>query len=451
LTDDAVVGGHSGGHEGDGDEPKQKSFMGGYEGDEGGHDHGYIRFVTDTIKFDRSARVRTSGEVYFEPYSPGTTIGIAGAHGTLQLTETVLDDVSAGGITIGNTYRDWGKITADHYDWRAPVRILNGWGDIDIHGMQFMGDHTFLANTVWGDIIIGRHGGVISFAGQNQNNFFKTDFGGEGFGCGGGNPCDHTRYETTAITLAASNGRFLNFNDGPTLWAPNGRWLVYSGGPMTNVYGGLAGAEDFHSYSCNFNGMCWVKPLRGGNGFIYNVTPILSVTVDNKNIMFGDAPPVYTFSNAVEYYYFKGKKYFMTPEFMDTPDVHLFSIYLQGDPAGKYDINAFDWAAWCKGYIFNPEKGILTVEKETPPVFDLSGALERGGKAPGRRGPTGTLLAIVNNAAPVGGLGGLADLAPAAGGDNPQAFAELSPSAGGPAGITPLIQCNEATPCDINQ
>jgi hypothetical protein len=81
------------------------------------------------------------------------------------------------------------------------------------------------------------------------------------------------------------------------------------------------------------------------------------------------------------------------------------------------------------------------------PFPNLDSVLERS-KAPGRKGPTGTLLSIVNNN--VVPTGNLSDLAPAAGGDT--ALADLAPAAGGTgSGITPLIQCNEVTPCGINQ
>ena len=55
---------------------------------------------------------------------------------------------------------------------------------------------------------------------------------------------------------------------------------------------------------------------------------------------------------------------------------------------------------------------------------------------------------LPNLAPAAGGTGNLADLSPKAGGDMGD-LANLAPQAGG--SVTPLIQCNEVTPCDINQ
>ncbi|MDD3371450.1 MAG: MBG domain-containing protein, partial [Alphaproteobacteria bacterium] len=84
-------------------------------------------------------------------------------------------------------------------------------------------------------------------------------------------------------------------------------------------------------------------------------------------------------------------------------------------------------------------------------TVDPNSAINRS-KGSSRRGPVGTLLSIVNTGAVPSGA--LPNLAPAAGGPG-MALADLAPAAGGnnfgPGTVTPLIQCNEVTPCDINQ
>lgn len=117
-------------------------------------------------------------------------------------------------------------------------------------------------------------------------------------------------------------------------------------------------------------------------------------------------------------------------------------------PVGAYNDILGTVVSGADGFHVKYVAGTLTVRS-----LSFNDILDRS-HAPGRRGPNGTLLSIVNN--PLGNLapaagGSLSDLSPKAGGDNPEALANLAPQAGGNASITPLIQCNEVTPCDINQ
>jgi hypothetical protein len=90
--------------------------------------------------------------------------------------------------------------------------------------------------------------------------------------------------------------------------------------------------------------------------------------------------------------------------------------------------------------------GTLTVDNSLSDSFLEQ---EIASKGTGKKSTNGTLLAIQN--ANTQGNVSLPNLSPAAGGDNLNALADLSPGAGGNSGVTPLIQCNDLTPCAINQ
>ncbi len=78
------------------------------------------------------------GNVLIEPYTPSTSIGVAGGLGTetLQLTSGVLGSITAGSITIGST-NDTGAMNVGSYSWSSPVNFVSGnSGSIDVTGTQ---------------------------------------------------------------------------------------------------------------------------------------------------------------------------------------------------------------------------------------------------------------------------------------------------------------------------
>ena len=206
----------------------------------GWHDNGNITFVADTMDVGQSLNIQTSANVTFVPYTSSTSIGIAGAAGTLQITSDLLNNTQAGSITIGNTTSDSGTLTANSYDWDPPsyspsVAFLNDNGNIVIRGMQTMGNGTFLAVTSNGNITIGSKGGVNSKAWGNS------------------------------IVLAASNGDFTNYGGANALDADHGgRWLVYSKTPAGDTFDGLA--ENFEQ----FNAPYYTAAIGSGNGFLFS-------------------------------------------------------------------------------------------------------------------------------------------------------------------------------------
>ncbi len=89
----------------------------------------------------------------------------------------------------------------------------------------------------------------------------------------------------SAITLEAT--KFINQFDS-VLSARNGRWLIYSNTPTENKLGGLA--SDFKHYGCNSTscGDGFDVAASKGNGLLYGIVPVLSVTPDKLTSVYGE-------------------------------------------------------------------------------------------------------------------------------------------------------------------
>lgn len=262
---------------------------------------GDITVATDTLDVANTLVIRTSNNVTLKPTTNSTGIGIAGGAGTLQLTNAILNSINAGHITIGSNSVS-GALTANAYTWGADASLLTGSGNIAINGVQTMGGHTLLANTASGDITIGASGGATSNASGD------------------------------AIILAASGGDFINNNTGTPLTANGGRWLVYSTDPANNTLNGIT--SDFFRYSCTYGGSCPSFP-SSGNGLLYSITPVITVTLipDATSTTYGEAAPTFTYT-------FSG--YNAGDEASDsrTGSAVLSTTYNIGDDVGFYDIIA---------------------------------------------------------------------------------------------------------------
>jgi filamentous hemagglutinin family protein len=136
----------------------------------------------------------------------------------------------------------------------------------------------------------------------------------------------------TAITLAAGRN-FINNAGSGAFSAPSGRWLVYSTNPVNDTIGGLA--NDFRRFSCTYGGSC-SSFLPTGNGFLYSMTPTLTVTPNSvAAITYGDAAPnlsgyAYTLSG-----------YLGSDSASDsvTGSLNGSTSYTQGSDVGSYAIN----------------------------------------------------------------------------------------------------------------
>jgi filamentous hemagglutinin family protein len=101
----------------------------------GASDNGNISFVADTISLANTS-IQSLQNLIFKPYTASTTIGVAGATGSLQITSGILGAITANTLTIGRN-DGTGLMRVAGYDassrnWN--LNLLNGSGNIQFDG-----------------------------------------------------------------------------------------------------------------------------------------------------------------------------------------------------------------------------------------------------------------------------------------------------------------------------
>jgi hypothetical protein len=92
-----------------------------------------------------------------KPSSAGTTVGIGGGAGTLNLISADLTRLVDGwsSITVGRS-DGTGAMTVNGATWTDPLTLVTGAGGISVNGAQAMGGNAFLARSYGAsDITIG--------------------------------------------------------------------------------------------------------------------------------------------------------------------------------------------------------------------------------------------------------------------------------------------------------
>ena len=127
-------------------------------------------------------------------------------------------------------------------------------------------------------------GGTISITGD-EINFLD---GASIFASG-----NETNEKSTenSITIIAGKS-FTNQAKSDVLSYEAGRWIIYSNTPESNKLGELK--SDFRRFSCTYGGSCPSYPSKG-NGLLYRITPLLTVTPNAiANITYGANKPSLT-------------------------------------------------------------------------------------------------------------------------------------------------------------
>ena len=96
-----------------------------------------ITIVADSItSFANNHYFQTSGDIIVKPMTLGRPINVAGGSGGLDLPVTVLDNLAAGEIVLGQA-AGTGIVTLGAYAWDDPVRFVTGLaGSIAVSGAQ---------------------------------------------------------------------------------------------------------------------------------------------------------------------------------------------------------------------------------------------------------------------------------------------------------------------------
>jgi len=207
-----------------------------------------------------SSTVTTTGNVLLEPASVGTTVGIAGGAGTLNIGTGILGDITAGSITIGST-SDTGLMTVGANTWSFPVTLNNGSGTIEFSGAQTLGANSLTAVSNSGNIQLDQNAKIASTASSGNS-----------------------------IVLAAGGNVVNNdSNDGAGALSPGtgtARWIAYSTG-NGDTKNGLAESQDVY-------GKTYTTEAPGSvpgstNTWVYS-DGLLTVTASNQTIIYGSSP-----------------------------------------------------------------------------------------------------------------------------------------------------------------
>jgi len=197
--------------------------------------------------------------------------------------------------------------------------------------------------------------GDITLGSITANTIFTRNYNASGNIVLGSGAALNTAGAGTNLTLVSAHN-FVN-NAGATPLNPGaGRSLVYSTDPAADTLGGLS--RNFKRYSCTYGGACPAFPATG-NGFLYSLSPTVTVTADDKSRQIGLGNPVLTASYSG---YIDGDSF--ASVFTGAPA--LSTLAGAGSPVGAYAItSAAGTLTNALGYNQSYADGTLTVT--TPP------------------------------------------------------------------------------------
>ena len=143
-----------------------------------------------------------------------------------------------------------------------------------------------------------------------------------------------------AITLV-SGRNFIN-NSGsstPLVLTGSGRYLIYSTNSVADALGGMS--SGFVRYGCTYGGSCpsGVTIPASGNGSIYVVQPILTVTPNSINTVYGDAVPALAGYGYSVSGYLTGAAGADSDTNILTGSLTGTTNYVQGNDVGTYNLN----------------------------------------------------------------------------------------------------------------
>ena len=290
-----------------------------------------------------------TGDLTIEPYSAGTTIGIAGGAGTLQLpagyfTTNFTDGFS--GITVGRS-DGTGKITAGAFAVNDALTLRTDSGGIELTGLLNAGANTVTVNSTGsvtdsgsgaiaagGLALLGAGGNFTLDGTGNDVDTLAADTGsvtyvdGDALTIGTVNPTGITAtgpvniatltgdltVSQNIVTSDTSNAAIV-LNAGKSVAAgtaaggnivlsgspafttgAGGRTTLYTGGisgstGLTALLGSGSGRFRYHSDETATN---YTTALGAGSYAIYREQPTVSVTPGSQTITYGDAVPGFT-------------------------------------------------------------------------------------------------------------------------------------------------------------
>ncbi|MEJ0010437.1 MAG: MBG domain-containing protein [Alphaproteobacteria bacterium] len=286
--------------------------------------------LTIDANFLTTGSVVTAGTLAIAPetHRSGTTMNIGASGGSALIDDSEIARLSAAAYVFGSA--NAGNITIDTgHDFGGRNVLFQSGGNV----------------TLAGTLTASGGGNMTLVAGQNFTNSAATPF---------------------ALT--------------------GGRWLVYSTSPGANSLGGLTtGTGGFVRYSCSYGGTCPDFSTETGNGFLYTVTPLLTVTPNAiAAITYGDAAP----SLAGYAYTVKATDYLSAAD--QSADVVSGTLagsttYTQGSDVSSYGITHTGGTLTDKlgyGFTYAANPTAITVNKKSLDVTVAGQAITYGDAIP---------------------------------------------------------------------
>lgn len=251
---------------------------------------GDIKLTADYLNLLSSATISSAGDLYIDTVSTDHTIGLGGASGDLNLDDSELALLSAGGNLIIGSAGTAGAMNMQSVDVTGGNYGLSLYGDsLTVTGGLDL-DGALYAN-IGGDISLGGTvvvGGRTSLYGQNLTIGGALSSGGALLADIGNNITLNNTVSSdatgTSVVFAAGN-RFTNRAGSNAINAGNGRWLVYGQNPDLVNLGNLK--TTFKVFERSYAQYSPAHVAYNGNGVIYQnaLTESLNQTVDLQSTL----------------------------------------------------------------------------------------------------------------------------------------------------------------------
>ncbi len=205
---------------------------------------GNITLIADNWDFDETgSKIETLGNLTIKNRTSGTSIGVGGGAGTLNITDSELAQFTIGGdVTIGSAHA--GAVHIDSVDFTG----------ITANNVRLLGGHF----TIDGAVDVGTSLSMIANGDMTLNGAVSAT--------GAGNS-----------VVLVSNG-FTNNGGMAAIDAGAGRYLVYTDGPSTTIKNGLNAP---HYYNRSYTTNPPLSITQTGDLFLYAYRPSLTFTADD--------------------------------------------------------------------------------------------------------------------------------------------------------------------------
>ncbi|MCM2371003.1 tail fiber protein [Aporhodopirellula aestuarii] len=259
---------------------------------------GNVTINADSIEWE-NLTVQSTGDLVIQPRTPGTTIGLGGGTGDLNLDDTELGFLVDGfnSITIGDTAAGTGTVDIDTVTFTDPITIAGGTIN-DNAGTDI--DAGTNSVTLDGNVSPGQSPGVLTVTGNftfADNDTYTFEFDGTAAGTG---PGFHDQIDVTGTVTIGTNVAFVSTTTGANTPSAGDELIIIRNDGADAVTGSFSGLAEGATIA-DFLGSglpASISYVGGdGNDVVLTVGGAVSVAVSPDSV-FEDGPDnlVYTFT-----------------------------------------------------------------------------------------------------------------------------------------------------------